>query len=289
MMKMKRKVEMWPVAKLREHDRQAEVFCDLKPHEFEALVEDIRERGLQEPIEILPDGTIIAGHQRWWAVQELGHKEVSVVIRHDLADDPQAAEAHFLLSNLARRQLDPISQGLCVVQLSVLKFGASPRDLEWSMKEDAKKWVAQRIGKSPRHVDRLLRVLETPPAVQTALRYGLIDLPLAGQVAGLDATAQDQLATAIEHVYTDAALTSKQQRQRICQLVKQHVTIEDEPSPADTLQSFVDAFKSVIRALEVDGLTHDPNVVKRHRPVLKRAAAVIAALLESQTPRPATA
>lgn len=90
------------------------MFDDLPEAEIDALAADIEANGLRQPIEILPDGTVLAGHQRLRAVRKLGWKEVNCVVRTDLADDPAGAELFFIMDNLNRRQLSPIMKARCV-------------------------------------------------------------------------------------------------------------------------------------------------------------------------------
>src|SRR3954453_15267104 len=100
----------WKLSRLRVHPRQAAMFGDVSDEELKALAEDMRKDGQRDPVEALPDGTILAGHQRVKAAKVLGWKEVDVVVRHDLAADGAAAEAHLINSNLVRRHLSPLSR-----------------------------------------------------------------------------------------------------------------------------------------------------------------------------------
>ena len=62
----------WPIEQLKPHPRQTSLFSNLPDQAFKDLVEDLKVRGLQHPVEILPDGTLICGHQRWRAAKALG-------------------------------------------------------------------------------------------------------------------------------------------------------------------------------------------------------------------------
>src|SRR4051812_4245105 len=79
-----RRVVQWKVDKLAAHPRQ-EIFDDLPEPEFQILVESVRHGGIEVPLEILPDGTIICGHQRSRAAKVVGLTEVPVIVRDDLA------------------------------------------------------------------------------------------------------------------------------------------------------------------------------------------------------------
>lgn len=76
---------------------------ELKPHKWnttvygteqlgEDFISSIRNSGIKEAIVIKPDGTIISGHRRWYAAQELGIKEVPARIE-EYATEIQEREA----------------------------------------------------------------------------------------------------------------------------------------------------------------------------------------------------
>ena len=91
----KLRVEEWELGSLKEHCRQAELFGDVPDDEFDELAESLQREGQRQPIEILPDGTIIAGHQRVRAARHLGWTSIRAVVRHDLAAaGPAAVEQH---------------------------------------------------------------------------------------------------------------------------------------------------------------------------------------------------
>ena len=66
----------WKLDRLKEHPRQIEMFGNLSDSELQALAEDMKTNGQQEPLEICPDGTVISGHQRWRAAIILGWVEI---------------------------------------------------------------------------------------------------------------------------------------------------------------------------------------------------------------------
>lgn len=275
------KVESWPVENLREHEQQAGMFSDMPEEDFKAFVEDIRTNGLREPIEVLPDGTILAGHQRLRAVQKLGYEKVSVIVRHDLANDADAAESYFLNSNLNRRQLDPLTKASIVLRLSELQFGASPRDLDWSEKENTKKWVGLRLGCSSRQVDRLLLAREAPLQIQTAMKQGLIDVVLAGKVALATSDVQEAIVAAVDETYDDEDIdTLKARRREVIRRVKAQLGL-DASKVSEPLRPFLNLLKKAVPMLETNPSELDPQQIEHSRPLLERTVRVITALLKS--------
>lgn len=82
--------------------------------EYEDLRESIRDRGVLVPIEVDENGTILDGHHRLQACEELGI-ECPRIVREGLTDDQKVA--HVLTLNLDRRQLDRDQRAELVKQL----------------------------------------------------------------------------------------------------------------------------------------------------------------------------
>jgi ParB family transcriptional regulator, chromosome partitioning protein len=111
-MSVNHNVQQRSLDQLHDHPQQAAMFGDVSDADLEALAADIEQNGLHHPVEILPDGTILSGHQRVRAALSLGGTHIDVIVREDLADDPKAAELHFLAENLNRRQLSKLGKRL---------------------------------------------------------------------------------------------------------------------------------------------------------------------------------
>ena len=117
-----RKIERWAVDRLRPHPKQGQYFPDAPPHEVAELAADMEANGQLQPVEALPDGTIIAGHKRLAAARLLGWTELDVWVRDDLAADPAAAERRLIEDNLHRRQLGKLGLARCYRALKVLEL-----------------------------------------------------------------------------------------------------------------------------------------------------------------------
>ena len=119
-----RTITRWPLEKLKPHPRQAELFDDLPSTKRVELAKNMREKGLQHPIEALPDGTIICGHQRFEAARRLGWKEIDVWVRDDLANQGDTAVQQWMIEdNLLRRQQDPVALARSYKRLKELERG----------------------------------------------------------------------------------------------------------------------------------------------------------------------
>src|SRR5688572_14543293 len=119
---MRKTLEQWPLERLKPHPAQAKLFSDLDEQSFKDLVEDIRIRGIEKAVEVLPDGTIVCGHQRLRAANALGRTKVPVRVLHDLAEaGDSAVEQYLITNNLHRRQLDKLDLARCYARLRELE------------------------------------------------------------------------------------------------------------------------------------------------------------------------
>jgi ParB family chromosome partitioning protein len=190
------------LADLRPYHRQAALFPNTGVNEIERLAADMRERGLQIPIEILPDRTILCGHSRVQAAALLQWTEIDAVIRHDLAGLPDTViERHVIADNLARRQLRPLAQARCAQRLRELFHGGETQKLSFDQQCDVechtRDAIGEMMGCSGRHVSRLLAALSSPLAVRQACDAGLLSVDLAAKIANLSPDRQDAIAKLI--------------------------------------------------------------------------------------------
>ena len=227
-----RKTEHRPISSLQPHDLQASVFGDLSEVELRDLADDIERNGLQTPVEILSDGTIICGHQRVRAHKLLGKQEIACWVRDDLEQQGDAAvECRLIDDNLHRRQLSKLAIARCYQMLKkvALENGYDGDDAN----EDLRDHLAKRFGLSGKQVERYVRMLDAPFVVQQAFDAGKLRQKEVLAVVALDADEQQQIAQQIEE-----GLTPKD-------VVKSHVTDQQA-----TEVGVVTAVYRLVRALE---------------------------------------
>jgi ParB-like chromosome segregation protein Spo0J len=95
---MAHKIELWPLAKLAPYARNANQHPQ---DQIDKIAESIAAFGFNNPVLVQSDGTIIAGHGRLLALQQLGWSEVPVVVLDHLP--PHLARAYLIADNeLAR-------------------------------------------------------------------------------------------------------------------------------------------------------------------------------------------
>jgi ParB family chromosome partitioning protein len=187
----------WPLAKLREHPRQAALFRDLPPDELAEIAKSMEERGLDHEVEVLPDGTVVGGHQRVRAAKKLGWKKIKVRVRHDLAAaGPDAAVQFLVEDNLLRRQLSPLDKARSIKELAEVELRRQGKKYRPS-KQELEKLLGERLNLHTKSIQRYMHILETPPEVQQAFDRGELPIIPASRVASLWKEKQAEIACRI--------------------------------------------------------------------------------------------
>ena len=80
--------------------KQAELFGDVSEQKLQDLAESLEHDGLRQPVDILPNGVFVDGHQRLGAAKRIGWRHIEVNIFHDLAGaGEEAVEERMIKSN----------------------------------------------------------------------------------------------------------------------------------------------------------------------------------------------
>jgi len=203
------------------------------------LAQDMEARGLKEPLEILPDGTIVCGHQRTRAATMLGWDEIDVWINHGLSTQSErAVEQRLVEDNLTRRHLHRLDLVRCYQRLNDMAGEEHDGPLRSHQLGRIRDVVGVRLGMSGRTLDRYLRVLDAPREVQDAFKAGKLPLVQASRVAGLSKETQEQLAADLR--------AGNDPRKAFRRLVEARSS-----SPMDlSMQSFVRSLQRNLEALE---------------------------------------
>jgi ParB-like chromosome segregation protein Spo0J len=256
-------IDTWRLEDLTDHPLQPMFFGDLADHDLDALAEDIRRNGLRESIEVLPDGTVLSGHQRRRALLRIGFEEAEVVVRHDLAGDPAAAERYFLESNQNRRHLSRLAKARVALRLYEIGRGKPRGGLSRFDEGDARDRVGRAVGWSGRTLSRYFRVLRGPIEVQRAFEAGRVSLVVAEQVADLPPATAKSLAAAIAAGGDAKALVAAAVG-----------AVARPPDPHDALPAACRALDRLAAASEFP-----ERLLLRHRDDLARGGEVIRRLL----------
>ena len=117
---------------------------DLKPHpdvnlaigarDYKRLVDNIRERGIKDPLTVDTQNRVICGIQRLRAAKEIGLKEVPCTILqfYSSAD----IKRYSISDNLCRRHLSERDKKALAVELKRLRVGASVKGRKKNEKKD---------------------------------------------------------------------------------------------------------------------------------------------------------
>lgn len=146
------------------HDLQPNPFQprrDFAPQELESLVESLRQHGLLQPIcvrRVDDRYQLVAGERRWRAAIAAGWETIPAQLID--ADDRQANELA-IVENLQRHDLNALEKAASFQQYLV-RYSCSQDDL------------ARRLQIDRSTVANLIRLLELPESVQTAVRNGAI-------------------------------------------------------------------------------------------------------------------
>jgi hypothetical protein len=158
----------------------AEIFPDIEGTEFCELVEDIKRRGLVQPL-VMYQGKILDGRNRWRACQKLGIKPKTVDYR---GDDPIG---HVLALNLSRRHLTESQRAMVAAKVATMPHGgdrkAENQDANLRLDRTITE-AAKSVSVSPRSVDAAKAVLsDGTPALARAVERGEIPVSVAAKIA----------------------------------------------------------------------------------------------------------
>ena len=227
------------ISELRSHPRQQSTYGDLSDREFLTLKEDISRRGVRQPIVVTHDGTIVDGHQRVRACEELGIEEIDAVISQDT--EQADIDEGFVLSNLNRRQLDPLSKARALQSLMEIEYQRKGKELNTQHDGDFRDRLAELLGGniSGRTIDRYLQLLRLPQAIQDAVSSGDLPMTKALKVESLDEDSQEEIVRRIAK--------GKRARDVVAEYV---VPKKDVDTPEDLYYVFIDFLKDNVNALE---------------------------------------
>lgn len=202
----------------------ADLFPLLTDATFKALVADIRENGLREPI-ILHEGRILDGRNRYRACTEVGIEPITK------AWDQRGTALAFVVSkNLHRRHLDESQRAMVTAKIANMKHGSnqhisqkmedrpigpsSNEEAVVSLKEAAKMMnVSERSAKRARAV-RTNGVQE----LQQAVEAGAVSVAAAAEIAQAPAEEQREIMSGGEKKVAAAAKSRRAARKKLRRL-----------------------------------------------------------------------
>ncbi|MEK6234305.1 MAG: ParB/RepB/Spo0J family partition protein [Planctomycetales bacterium] len=194
-----------PLENLHDNPLQGDYFGTPEDEEIKPLADDIHERGLQHPVEVVPhpelDGVyvIVAGHKRCAALRELGHETAPVIVRADLQKaGNEAIEHHLISDNFHRHNLTQLERARCELRLVEIEAGESLENLSGGRRGKVLEKVAAQLNCSRKTVTRLINVMYAPTVVQEAFNRGQVGIDPASRVHALSEDTREEIVAAIE-------------------------------------------------------------------------------------------
>ncbi|MBF8376350.1 ParB N-terminal domain-containing protein [Alicyclobacillus mali] len=219
------------IHRLKPHPKNPEYYADLDGDKYEELRRSIEAHGIRDPLKVLPDGTIIAGHQRWRIAKELGLERVPVVI-YDIPE--QEAEYLLIADNEERRgeDHDPMRKARRAKFLAEywgIRRGGARKGV--SGHERAKgqfvplksiEDIGEQIGEDVRTTKRLLKLNDLIPELQALVSSGKLGTTAAEQLAYLSPETQRALYAALgDEIAARTVAETKELRKRLEEAEKQ--------------------------------------------------------------------
>jgi hypothetical protein len=199
----------------------AEIFPKMAGADFEALVDDMRQRGQREPI-IVHDGLILDGRNRYQACLQLGIEPLT-----EEWDGTGTPEAFVISMNLRRRHLNQGQRAMIANRLANMPAHRPGKSANLRTSQEC---AAKTLNVSPRSVQHAAVVQEkAAPELMQAVERGDIPVSTAAQLAHLSKDRQRDIAAAGKKT---AAKSAK--RIRIRKASCAHETRQPDPAAKET-------------------------------------------------------
>jgi len=178
------------IDKLKIHPKNQEYFSDPPSEKYEEIKQSIEANGIRDPLKVLPDYTIIAGHQRYKIAKELGLEKVPVII-YEISEE----EAEYLLiaDNEERRQEDndPIKKAKRARFLK--EYWGVKQGTRSDLGQNGLSSIARAINENERTTKRLLKLNDLIPEFQELVSEKKLGTTAAEQLAYLELETQKAL------------------------------------------------------------------------------------------------
>ncbi|KAA8787857.1 hypothetical protein EC604_28960 [Paenibacillus amylolyticus] len=190
-MRYEDRIEIWSVVDLKDHPENSKYNSELSMREEASLKASIAEVGIQEPLLIRPDGTVLSGHQRKRIATSIGLAKVPVRQVHCSEE-----EAVYLLvtTNEARRGDEKdLMKKARRVQVLYEAWGIKPGRKRVQDAHFDRHDVASVLQLDDSSLRRLLKLLYLIPEFQQEVSKGRIGLVAGNKIASLDREQQNEL------------------------------------------------------------------------------------------------
>ena len=168
----------------------ASIFPLIQGEEFNALVSNIRQHGLREPI-VVYEGRILDGRNRYRACKAAGLEPTFTVYQRD---DPVS---YVISLNLRRRHLNESQRAMVAARLATLGQGARTDLAQICAKSQDE--AAKLLNVSRRSVQHATKVRDQgSPDLQRAVESGKVTVSLAAKISNAEPAIQDAVVKRVE-------------------------------------------------------------------------------------------
>lgn len=190
-----------PIENLKVHPRNSEFFDDISGDEYEKFKESIQNDGIITPIVVSKDLTILSGHQRFKAAQELNLEDVPIVIRKDIDTEEDKLRV-LIAANFQRNKNDERKQRKAIAEYVDL-CGYKNGEMGNGRKKEGQVGpptftldeIAAQLGTSKRSLKRALKIeRDLSEPMKEYLEDGVISKIAASDIiSALSEQEQDEL------------------------------------------------------------------------------------------------
>ncbi|MEX2478679.1 MAG: ParB/RepB/Spo0J family partition protein [Gracilimonas sp.] len=219
-----------PVDHIRKNPHQPRKEFD--EEKLDELGASIKKHGLIQPITVRYIGEkrfeLISGERRLRAAKLAGLKEIPAFIRE--ADDEQSM-AFALIENIQREELNPLEVALGYKRLL--------EEFDYTQAE-----VAERVGKNRTTVTNMLRLLNLPDFIQSALKSNQISM---GHARALITIEDEEVQKKILNKVIDKGLSVRQIEEAVRDVSKPSASKKKSESKKEELDPFYKEISARLR------------------------------------------
>lgn len=281
-----------PIHTVKPHPRNEEFYDNADPESFQRLKDSIAEVGMLTPIRISKNYTIISGHQRYRACQELGVDFIQVVIDNELEDESEML-MQLIVSNFGRMKNDPIKQGAMIAEYEKLRGVQHGGDHTTKASADNARLlqadIAKEFGCDVSTLRRLKQLAKMPPEIQEIVRSGKLSPTTAVKVIA-PLPLEDQLKLIQSLPEASKRLTQAAVQAEVSKLRDTAIAAEREKEAAEqanTRAAEIVAEAEMAKEAMLDELSYAKEVADSLRQQLSDAQAQLAQKPQEITVTPA--
>lgn len=240
---------------LKPHPKNDYFFDDITGESWDAFLESIRTSGVIEPIVISQDKTIVSGHQRVRACDELGIDTVLCDIRIYEDDDKMLKD--LIKTNIRQRGIgnpNPVKYGRCFVELERI-YGIShggDRGNQYEMPKPnnsalpTQSDLAEMVGLSVDTLQNYKKLTELIPEIVDLIDTGIVTSTTALAIArNMKPDEQEEFVASMD-------VTKKITQKEVKQYIEENKALQERNDELKKKVAVIEEFKKKILTLQDD-------------------------------------